>query len=52
LTILLVLFLNYKTATGVPLFLMYLLTGIITVFSGLHYVYRGKRVVSEGAATA
>ena len=52
LTILSVLFLNYKTLTPPPLYLMYLLTGMITVFSGLHYVYRGKRMVSESVAAA
>jgi len=52
LIILLVLFLNYRNTSLAQLFLMYLLTGAITVFSGLHYVYRGKKMVSESAATA
>jgi len=52
LTILSVLFLNYKRLTPPPLYLLYLLTGIVTVFSGLHYVYRGKRMVSESVAAA
>jgi cardiolipin synthase (CMP-forming) len=52
LTILLVLFLNYRRVSLMQLSLVYLVTGAITVFSGLHYVYRGKKMVSESAATA
>jgi cardiolipin synthase (CMP-forming) len=52
LTILLVLFLNYRNVSPSALFSMYLVTGAITVFSGLHYVYRGKKMVSESVAAA
>jgi len=45
-TLTLVLFFNYRALTPDWLFGLYVLTGIITVFSGLHYTYRGKRMVS------
>jgi len=50
LTIVVVLFLNYRSVTPEPLSLLYLITGVVTVFSGLHYIYRGKKMVSESSA--
>ena len=47
-TLTLVLFFNYTGTTCQWLFGLYVLTGALTVFSGLHYIYRGKRMVSEG----
>ena len=52
LTIVVVLFLNYRFMTPELLYLLYLITGAVTVFSGLHYVYRGKKMVSESSAAA
>jgi cardiolipin synthase len=44
LTVLLILFLNYKFVST-NLNALYAITGTITVFSGLHYVYHGKKMV-------
>ena len=51
-TLTLVLLFNYLETTPRWLFGLYVLTGAITVFSGLHYTYRGKKMVSEGTAPA
>ena len=51
-TLTLVLLFNYLGTSPQWLFVLYPLTGAITVFSGLHYIYRGKRMVSEGPAPA
>ncbi len=51
-TLTLVLFFNYLGTTPQWLFGLYVLTGAITVFSGLHYTYRGKKMVSEGTSPA
>jgi cardiolipin synthase len=50
LTILTVLYFNYRRIHPEVLYqqLAYVTTAVLTVFSGLHYVYRGKRFVSEG----
>ncbi len=48
LTITLVLYLNYRRVTPelVYLYLVYIITAALTVSSGLHYIYRGKKLVS------
>ena len=51
-TLTLVLLFNYLGTAAQWLSVLYLATGAITVFSGLHYTYRGKRMVSEGPAPA
>lgn len=51
-TLTLVLFFNYLGTNPQWLFVLYPVTGSITVFSGLHYIYRGKRMVSEGPTLA
>jgi cardiolipin synthase (CMP-forming) len=49
-TIVVILYLNYKRLTSQLLLLLYVITGALTVFSGLHYIYRGKRLVLESSA--
>ncbi|MEW5975912.1 MAG: CDP-alcohol phosphatidyltransferase family protein [Acidobacteriota bacterium] len=52
LTVVVVLYLNYKRVSGgIFLSLLFLVTAGLTVYSGLHYVYRGKKLVSEASAT-
>lgn len=47
LTIVAVLYLNYQRSSSGWFFWLCLLTGAVTVYSGLHYIYRGKRLVGE-----
>jgi cardiolipin synthase (CMP-forming) len=50
LTIVAVLYWNYRGVNLPPLHWLFVSTAGITVYSGLDYIYRGKRMVSETAA--
>ncbi len=50
LTIVAVLFLNYRNITLTELRWLFVLTAAVTVYSGLDYVYRAKKLVSETTA--
>lgn len=47
LTIVVVLFLNYRNIQHQVLNWLFVVTAVVTVYSGLDYIYRGKKLVSE-----
>jgi len=49
LTITFVLFLNYKTYTTQWLLFLYILTGAITIISGMHYIYRVRQILPRNS---
>ena len=48
-TVTFVLFLNYKTYTTQWLLLLYILTGAITIISGMHYIYRIRKILPRNS---
>jgi len=50
LTVVVVLYLNYRNLRHPALQWLFIATAAVTVYSGLDYVYRGKRLVSESTA--
>ena len=51
LTIVMVLYLNYQGADSRAFSWLCVVTGAITVISGLHYVYRGRKFVSDASSS-
>ena len=49
-TIVVVLYLNYRNIQHPALHWLFVATAAVTVYSGLDYVYRGKKLVSESGA--
>ena len=50
-TIVVVLYLNYRNIQHEALYWLFVATAVVTVYSGLDYVYRGKKLVSESSAS-
>jgi cardiolipin synthase len=48
-TVTFVLFLNYKSYTTQWLLLLYILTGAITIISGIHYIYRVRKILPKSS---
>ena len=48
-TVTFVLFLNYKSYTTQWLLLLYILTGAITIISGMHYIYRVRKILPRSS---
>ena len=48
-TVTFVLFLNYKSYTTQWLLLLYILTGAITIISGIHYIYRVRKILPRSS---
>jgi cardiolipin synthase len=49
-TIIAVLYLNYRNISVPALSWLFVATAVVTVYSGLDYIYRGKKMVSETTA--
>jgi cardiolipin synthase len=49
-TIIAVLYLNYRNISVPALNWLFVATAVVTVYSGLDYIYRGKKMVSETTA--
>lgn len=49
-TIVVVLYLNYRNIQHEALHWLFVATAVVTVYSGLDYIYRGKKLVSESAS--
>jgi cardiolipin synthase len=49
LTVVAVLYLNYRGTSSNAFYWLCIVTGAITVISGLHYIYRGRKFVSDAS---